>query len=167
MSEPYKRTEYCKGAWEIAEWAIPLHTHPESSEGWDIAGFSEDFTPTPDNVRGYIAQAIHKYHKDFAQSRITELEGELAKARGEVERVTASYIEVARDLRSAVSDRNNLRSVVCEMLATTQKRGLDAPEDYMEILRRLDALAEYKTSPQYINLVDNAAAPTEGQDNKV
>lgn len=60
-----ERVPYTPEAWAMAEWAIPLHVHPIGVENWDVANCAGDWKPpTPDQVRGYIAQAVYKFQKE-------------------------------------------------------------------------------------------------------
>jgi len=64
MSETPRAT-YSPEAWAMAEWAIPLHTHPIGAETWDVANCAGNWKPpTPDQVRSYIAQAVFRFQKE-------------------------------------------------------------------------------------------------------
>lgn len=60
-----ERVPYTPEAWAMAEWAIPPHVHPLGNETWDVSNCAGAWKPpTPDQVRGYIAQAVYKFQKE-------------------------------------------------------------------------------------------------------
>ena len=72
------RATYTPEAWRLAEWAIPLHTHPTQTDTWDVPNCAGDWKPpTPERVRRYIAQAIFKFQREYVEP----LERELAEAK--------------------------------------------------------------------------------------
>ena len=68
-----ERTKLTPEAWEAADWAIPQRMHPLEPDTWDVANCAGDWkAPTPEQVRGYIAQAVHR-HQQKHEARLVEL----------------------------------------------------------------------------------------------
>ena len=72
-----ERPAFTPEAWAAAEWAIPLHMHPYD---WNVAECPGDYkAPTPGQVRGYIAQAVHRHQQQVEQPSIDRLKRELTE----------------------------------------------------------------------------------------
>ena len=67
------RSNFTVKCWEYADWAIPPLTHPLESPNWDVPNCAGNWQPpTPDQVRSYIAQAIHRYQQQ-EESRLLQV----------------------------------------------------------------------------------------------
>lgn len=77
---PEERPAFTPEAWAAAEWAIPLHTYPLTADDWNVADCPGDYkAPTPGQVRGYIAQAVHRHQQQVEQPSIDRLKRELTE----------------------------------------------------------------------------------------